>query len=811
MNQLKSVLIGVIKSLLFLTALTPLIVVSKIPFPFVLGKILFFRSIIEITLILFIVHLFLLFNQHKSAQIGINQRLKICINPFKSALISVLILFLISLIISTVFAVNPYRAFWGDLERGEGLFGFLHFFAFLIMAVAIFEKKDWLNFFKLSLGVGFILIFYAFLQYFHVRNFPFLFISEVRPFSFIGNPSFLATHMFFLMMFAVVIFYQHKSAQIGINQRFNIFWKYFSFLIIILSALTIFITATRGAIVGLGASILFLLVYFSFKKTQINIDNYLHQSAKIRINQRFISIILLSLIIIFSATFWLTRGAEIWQKIPGFNRLAQTMASGKVDASTQFRLMTWQLSWEAFKEKPVFGWGNENFLVAYEKHYNPDYAIYGESWLDRAHNKIFDVLVMQGIFGVLAYLGIFIASFYLLIKRPLIRADSKLINADNIKSVLISQNQHKSVFIIAIIIGYFVQNLFVMDQIISDFTFFAMIGFIISISKQEQVISKQESRGGKLFLVTSSLLLIPIFILGYSLYSYNYIPYTQAKIINEVKVIERASLIENKLKEATSSYNFSQFDLRAYIVDYYNNYQVHIFQNASLEPLADFFVNLVNDIIEREPYDVRMFIRKTQIAQNMASYEPILYKEAEDSMRRAIELAPNRQELYYNLAFSLLGQEKYQEAVETSIKAIELNPNVARAHYHLAFVLAVIGSQNENEIIGEMEIADKLNPNFESLRAGDHNIIALIYSRLGRSDKVAEIVLKKINLGLPSKFFLVYYEEALGYFAATRDADNFIKTAKDVTSSISTLKDDMDVLIDLAEKGNWTIIDSLAR
>ncbi|PIY59742.1 hypothetical protein COY96_00155, partial [Candidatus Wolfebacteria bacterium CG_4_10_14_0_8_um_filter_37_11] len=495
---------------------------------------------------------------------------------------------------------------------------------------------------------------YAFLQYFHIQNFPFVLISEARPISFIGNPAFLATHMFFVMFSAVVVFFEtlkHLNIKTFFSSFQLYFWRYFSLLTIVLSALTMFITATRGAIVGLGASILFLLIYFSFKKTRINTDSYPYKSAKISINQRLISIILLSLIIIFSGTFWFTRDAEIWQKVPGFNRLAQTVSSGKVDASTQFRLITWQLSWEAFKGKPIFGWGNDNFLVAYEKHYNPDYAIYGESWLDRAHNKIFDVLVMQGIFGVLAYLGIFV---FILV--TLINADKKRIYTDteDKKSASISQNPHQSVSIIAIIIGYFVQNLFVMDQIVSDITFFAMVGFIIFISKQERVISKQEiviskqelvNRNQKSVLVTSFLLLIPIFILGYSLYSYNYIPYIQAKAFNEAKSIERASLIEKKLKEeATQPYNFSQFNLRTYIVDYYFNYQSHIFEIDRLKPLSDFFVSLVSEVIQKEPYDVRIFIRKAQMLQSMAINNANLYKEAEDSMKQAIELAPNRQE-----------------------------------------------------------------------------------------------------------------------------------------------------------------------
>ena len=157
-----------IKFFLFLTAFAPLVVLSNLPFPFVLGKILFFRSVIEIALILFLIYLIFNFKNLKLLNFDLPfsglKHLNFETLKLLNFLYVFLFLFLVSLIISAIFAENSYRAFWGDLERGEGLFGFLHFFAFLIMSVAIFEKKDWLNFFKISLSVGFIVIFYAFKQ-----------------------------------------------------------------------------------------------------------------------------------------------------------------------------------------------------------------------------------------------------------------------------------------------------------------------------------------------------------------------------------------------------------------------------------------------------------------------------------------------------------------------------------------------------------------------------------------------------------------------------------------------------------------------
>ena len=303
-------LLKLTKYFLFTTALTPLVLTKSTIFPFALGKMVFFRSLVELALILFLIYVIYNFYQHKSIGISINLRL------FKNPLFIVLLVFLLSLILSTIFAVNPYRAFWGDVERAEGLFGFLHYFAFLGLTLLIFKRKDWLNFFKISLVVGAIIIFYGFLQYFGIDKFPFSLVSKARAESYIGNPAFLGTYMLFVMMFAFIVYYQYKSVVISINQRLRSFWKYFSLVLIPLAVITIFLTGTRGAILGLGVGIIFLLLYFAFsKKSQLSVYG---------ISAKRISIIFLILFIIFGVTLASTRKAEIWQSIPGLNRLVQS-------------------------------------------------------------------------------------------------------------------------------------------------------------------------------------------------------------------------------------------------------------------------------------------------------------------------------------------------------------------------------------------------------------------------------------------------------------------------------------------------------
>ncbi|MEE8131802.1 MAG: O-antigen ligase family protein, partial [Candidatus Paceibacterota bacterium] len=788
-----------IKFFLLLTAITPLVLAREIIFPFIFGKMVFFRSVIEIALILFLVYLLYSFYKNNWKLEIRNWKL------FKSPLFILILLFFVSIIISTIFALNPYRAFWGDTERAEGLFGMLHLLVFLIMTVLIFTQKDWSKFFKISLFTGLIVIFYGFLEYIgffwypNIVNFPFMALTpSPRPGSYIGNPAFLATYMIFIIMFAVIVWRQSKQ----------IFWKYFSLIMIVLAIAMIFVTGTRGAILGLMAGIFSLLVYFVFKKQSIYIKS---------ISLRKISLFLLMLIILFSSVFWVTRDNAVWQKIPGIDRLAQVI-SGIDKESTQMRFMNWQIGWQAFKERPILGWGPENYLFAYQENYNPDMAFYGETWLDRAHNKVIDLGVMQGIFGLITYLLMFGGIFYLLFRKQpnyhQLRAEGA--NYDAKQQISIAP------FIMAILIAYFIQNLVLFDQLTSYIPFFAILGFLISASiKQDTVINQELIIKNQLFkkIILSVIVTVVVIVLSYSLYSYNYILYIQAKTFKEASELRKSinitdeefvSLIKDKIEKAMYPYNFAQYNIRGQGVDsYYLNqffYHIELIKNPQFGSLADLLIEGQEEIIRKEPYDVRLFIREVEMINPKAANEPELYKKTESLMRQALEIAPKRQELHYNLAFSLSGQERYDESIEVVRYALNLSPNIARAHYHLGLMFFL--ADNNEEAVKELIIAEELDPSFDNFLPGDLNNIVFIYTDWAQIDKVAELIIKQIDgeiTSLSYGFKRGYYEVALRYFAIVHNKESLIKVAFYLTR-FKDIKDRMEVLIDLAEKENWEII-----
>jgi len=78
------------------------------------------------------------------------------------------------------------------------------------------------------------------------------------------------------------------------------------------------------------------------------------------------------------------------------------------------RLHAWEVSWQASLDRPLFGWGLENYDNAFQANFQPKFedAVGSTETLDRAHNFIFDYLVFTGWLGLillLTWLGMAIA------------------------------------------------------------------------------------------------------------------------------------------------------------------------------------------------------------------------------------------------------------------------------------------------------------------------------------------------------------------------------------------------------------------
>jgi len=189
-----------------------------------------------------------------------------------------------------------------------------------------------------------------------------------------------------------------------------------------------FAAATRGAFLGLIASVLVFIGYLAFSS---------QRWRKWFIVAGLGLVILVMLLIQFKNTPFI-------KSLP-ISRIFD------ISFSTQTfhdRAIMWQIAIDGFKERPLFGWGPENYLKIFDRHFNTKYftpsAGFG-AWFDRAHNVYFDYLAETGILGLLSFLSIFGVFYWQFFKKTRTLADFKKTRtyADNNSKLLYEDITYK--------------------------------------------------------------------------------------------------------------------------------------------------------------------------------------------------------------------------------------------------------------------------------------------------------------------------------------------------------------------------------
>lgn len=104
------------------------------------------------------------------------------------------------------------------------------------------------------------------------------------------------------------------------------------------------------------------------------------------------------------------------QDNPIMQRLAFASVEGR---TTQTRLAAWRAGVEGIAERPLLGWGPENFIVPYGK-YGQGAATTTNAH-DRAHNEFVEEVTAKGLLGGAAYIAIWILTFVVVVRYVTVR------------------------------------------------------------------------------------------------------------------------------------------------------------------------------------------------------------------------------------------------------------------------------------------------------------------------------------------------------------------------------------------------------
>jgi len=748
-----------IKTLLLVTVLTPLVVTRSVVFPFIFGKITLFRGL---TLLSFCLTL-IWFGLEISRESDFFSKLVIKLKSFLKSTFGIFFsLTAVSFLISAILATDQFIAFWGDVERGEGVFGIFTIGLFLLLSYFWFNQQDWRKFWWGVLGVGVIISLYAWLEYLGILG-----VTQVaRPGSLLGNAGMLSTYFILLLMVPVILWVEAKEKN-----------KYLLFGSEVLFLSAILLSGTRGAFLGLVAGIIFLAVWQAIKGGE---EVWFWKKSK-----SFWARIVLGVLILFAVVFGFTRSSDFWSRIPLLNRLALSAVSNIKDPSTATRLITWDIAWKSFKEKPVFGWGPDHFITAYERHYDPEFATYGETWIDRAHNQFLDMLVSRGVIGLILWLSL-LAFLFVLPPKDL---------------------YGKRIWWV-ILVAYIVQSIFIFDSVLSYLVVASLIAFWLP--KKEIVEENLKNINKNFSLVFWVLALVVLVFTYFSVY----LPIAQARQYREASKNPEVQKVVEELKASSQPFTLVQPNLRIKTVDtFYLDeffYRDEYRKNPKFKALGDIVVENLKEVVLRHgKYDIRYAIQLVEVLNAYAREDKNIYLETEKILRDTLLLSPGRLELYYHLAFSLAGQERTAEAVEVARRGLALNVRAPRSHFSLGLMLAADRQSVESQ--KELLELEKIDPNFNNLLASDKKTLGMLYSAWEMYDKVGDLVLRSLrntnNFGV-GILDRATYENGLRYFAFKEKEEEFLLVA-DYLKKFPDLKEDMETLSDLVKNGNWAIIHSL--
>jgi len=428
MNYIKWLRYSLISGL-FLSLIIPFIVANgqlfpNMFFPFITGKNFTFRILVDI---LFGLYVLLALREPRY-------------RPRFSWTLAAVCGFALWTGVSVIFSVDPAKSFWSNFERMEGYVNVLHLLAYFLVASAVLSaEKLWTWFMRLSVTASVVMSFYGLLQLFGKIAID---QGSTRLDGTLGNAIYMAAYMLFNIFFALILAYRDWD-----NKTLR--WLYAG--VLVLDTAMLIFTETRGTILGLVGGLIVACAYLVFE---------LRHDARWK-KLRSIALGTLAAIALIVIGFIMVRNTSVIQHSP----LGRLGAISLEDNTTKARFMIWDMSWAGFQEKPLVGWGQENFSYVFNKYYNP--AMYGqEQWFDRAHDAYLDWLTAAGAPGFLLFISLFVASAWALHR-------SRELDVPERAALL------------GLVAGFAFHELFVFDNLVSYIQFFTVLALAHSLSQRE--------------------------------------------------------------------------------------------------------------------------------------------------------------------------------------------------------------------------------------------------------------------------------------------------------------------------------------
>ncbi len=643
-EEAKKLYVNIAKGGIFTSLLSPVVLSAPFFFPFIVPKTLFFQIAVTVALFFYIV------------VVALDKKYA----PKFDTLTKLVLAFFGVSVLAAALGANPARSFFGTYERMLSVVGMAHFVAMYLIVKSVFvSHKDWLWLVRASVGASMLVSLYGVGQKLGMEWFYHAGIDRID--STIGNAAFVAGHLIFALFFALLLLVKDKHP----------FFRACAAGSLALNIVIIYFTGTRGAAVALAAAGLALLIAYVFRP---------HRAAFIKKEhvKWGVAVIALALFAVM-----MLEGKGAYQSFQRFSSLSLA------DTTVQTRLLSISTGREGFLERPVLGWGPENYNLVFDKYYNP--KLYpAENWFDHAHNIFFDIATTTGIAGLVAYAALLWYLVFLIIAF----------------ARTAPENYWVGMFCFALVVAYFTQNIFVFDSLATYLPFFIFLAFASNGFKLGDADERSAEDKARRFYNPSPTIiavLVPVFALMVywvdvrpALGAYHTVAALQIPI-----TYAGEALIH--FERALAYSNFGREEIRGKLADYASEllYEKDTTDNEVKRRVAEFTVKEMEDSIAREPLNFRNYLYYASfLSGNHEALAAVgiadALARADETLSQAHKLAPQKPILYlqWGKVKSLKGDT--QGAVLLFEKAAALNPTVVDLQVRLALAYAKAGARERS-------------------------------------------------------------------------------------------------------------------
>ncbi len=666
--------------LLALVLLAPLIVMTDpLPstfFPFIVGKALYARTLIEIAFGLWLI-LILRFDSHRTP---------------RSWLIVIFAAYTLAALLASVFGVSPIRSLWSTYERMQGWVDLVHWLAFTVVLTSVFRSwDDWRLLLNFNLGISMIMGALGVSQHLDSGLLPFL-QGSPRVDITLGNSTYVGAYMLLNVIIAAGLlgrsFITAQAVEVprAVERRrrrarsratrdgdslvsMHIVWRVYWITAILLDGWILYLSGTRGALVGLMAAVVAFSVGYLFWG----------DLRRVRTAALALLIALWALVLVLFVLRYIAPDSGISGSRNLFTRVAST---GLKDRSLEGRIISGVVGLEGFASRPILGWGPENFAIAYDRHVSPKQAAAEVTSFDQAHNKIIEELVTKGLLGFAGYMGLWLYALFVYSRKV-----KTMSSADRVFTLSVG----------AALVGYFVQNLFLFDTPGTGQQFYLLLGYVVFVETLAP--AADEARAGSAptgdstpagasgapalaWLRSDAGLIVSMVVttvfLAVTIYSLNVRPYRASQAILRtqelgISVAQRLDAFDKSISTFRPLANYPRIVMFARLTKDFGD-------------MTDEEARLVLDAAEREardgtatePEEWRVYNAVAGLYQTAAVRNPAYAEKARDMVDAALRVAPTRVEVQQLLVRQLIGEENYNGARAAINSYVRLSPNALR-------------------------------------------------------------------------------------------------------------------------------------